>query len=172
MKLAIPSLLYQNSYLEALKEYHEEGFLVEKLNYKELEDDFIGYLQRIEDMKTGKNVPLTFSPQTELWLINEVNEYVGTLKIRHTLNNPTLLNVGGHIGYFIRPSCRKLGYGSLILHLGLQEAKQIGLDKALITCDETNLASKKIIESNGGVFESTFHYENNIPRLRYWISLT
>ncbi|MES2651665.1 MAG: GNAT family N-acetyltransferase [Bacteroidota bacterium] len=172
MKLAIPSILYKDSYLYAIKEYHQENFLTEKLDYDEIKNNFNEYLKRIEDMKTGENVPPTFSPQSEFWLINEENEYVGTLKIRHVLNNPTLLNVGGHIGYFIRPSFRKFGYGSIILELGLKEAKQIGLEKILITCDETNLASKKIIEKNGGIFESIFHYDNKIPRLRYWISIT
>lgn len=75
---------------------------------------------------------------------------------------------GGHIGYDIRPSARGHGYGTLIIKLGLAQAKAIGLTKALVTCDPTNLASKKIIEKNGEILEMV-HPETH--SCLYWIDL-
>ena len=58
---------------------------------------------------------------------------------------------GGNIGYAIRPSERRKGFGTLILRLTLEKAKNIGLTRVLVTCDADNVASRKIIERNGGV---------------------
>jgi predicted acetyltransferase len=59
---------------------------------------------------------------------------------------------------------RQKGYGNTILKLGLKKAKELGFDKLLLTCDETNISSNKIIIKNGGVLESTIN-----GRKRYWI---
>jgi predicted acetyltransferase len=84
--------------------------------------------------------------------------------------NEDLLNIGGNITYEIRPSERRKGYGKKMLELALIEAKERGLDKVLITCDEDNIASKKIIEANGGVQDTPFFKEGmRATKLRYWV---
>lgn len=48
----------------------------------------------------------------------------------------------------------------------------VNLGKVLITCDDDNIASKRIIENNGGIFESQILKEENQKQLRrYWIAL-
>ena len=67
---------------------------------------------------------------------------------------------------------RQQGFGSLILRLLLPEAAKLGLKKVLITCEETNTASRKIIEANGGVFENAVTQRNRPAKmLRFWIDL-
>jgi predicted acetyltransferase len=40
----------------------------------------------------------------------------------------------------------------------------------LVTCDEDNIGSKKIIEHNGGIFENAIEIEGDpVKKLRYWI---
>jgi predicted acetyltransferase len=108
---------------------------------------------------------------TELWLV-EGETFIGRVSLRHTLT-AGLLQRGGHIGYYVRPSERHRGYGKAILTLVLQEARQMGIKKVLITCDETNIASKKIIEANGGVLENVAVLRKGNPAtLRYWIPLS
>ncbi len=86
--------------------------------------------------------------------------------------NEFLLMMGGHIGYEIRPSRRKQGYGTEILRLGLEKAKELGLQRVLVTCDEDNIGSKKIIEHNGGKFENAIVMEGDtVKKLRYWIDI-
>jgi predicted acetyltransferase len=56
----------------------------------------------------------------------------------------------------------------------LPEAKRLGINPVLITCDADNLGSRKIIERNGGQFENAVQYyrENEIVlKRRYWIHL-
>ena len=99
------------------------------------------------------------------------NAFIGRLSLRHELNE-FLLKIGGHIGYEIRPSRRKQGYGTEILRLGLEKAKELGLHRVLVTCDEDNIGSKKIIEHNGGKFENSIEIDGDkVKKLRYWIDL-
>ena len=57
------------------------------------------------------------------------------------------------------------------MRLGLEKARDLGLRRVLVTCDETNIGSKKIIEYNGGVFENAVEAESPIKKLRYWIDI-
>lgn len=88
---------------------------------------------------------------------------VGFLSLRHTLND-FLLEEGGHIGYSISPSARRRGEATAALGLALREAADRGIERALVTCDVDNVASRRTIEGNGGVLED----ERN-GKLRFWI---
>jgi predicted acetyltransferase len=46
----------------------------------------------------------------------------------------------------------------------LPEADALGIDPALITCDIDNLASRRVIEANGGELE-----DQRGGKLRFWI---
>lgn len=109
-------------------------------------------------------------PYSTFWLVDD-SKFVGQATIRHQLNEH-LLNIGGNIGYDIRPSMRGRGYGNTILRLSLQKAKGLGIERARLTCDERNVASKKIIEKNGGVFESRGpNPEMGHDVLPFWIDI-
>ena len=66
-----------------------------------------------------------------------------------------------------------MGYGKEILKLGLEQYKDlIEDDKILITCDDDNIGSAKIIEANGGVLENKVENEDQGEKfltIRYWI---
>ena len=95
---------------------------------------------------------------------------VGTIQVRHTLND-SLLKSGGHIGYGVRPSERRKGYATKMLTLALKKCGELGIEKALVTCDKGNIASAKTIIKCGGMFENEFTEENGNIVLRYWITL-
>ncbi|MFC0265614.1 GNAT family N-acetyltransferase [Alloscardovia macacae] len=90
---------------------------------------------------------------------------IGFLSVRLVLNE-YLLNVGGHIGYCIRPGMRGHGYGRQQLRLRLERAREQGLDRVLITCSVDNAASRQIILGCGGVLEDVREMHE-----RYWISV-
>lgn len=97
--------------------------------------------------------------------ITEDDEFVGYLALRHGLT-PWLLEEGGHIGFSVRPSRRRQGHARRALALSLVEAKGLGLDRVLLTCDEDNDGSRLTIEGNGGVYE-----DSRNGKRRYWIDL-
>lgn len=167
IKLVKPSLKYKDSFLEAIKEFQEE----EKdysVGFDNLEENFDKYISWLEDGEKRINLEEDYVPFTSLWLIGN-NKYVGVVSIRHKLNEK-LSKVGGHIGYDIKPSMRRMGYGTEILKLSLPIAKQIGLDRVMLTCDDSNIASWKIMEKNGAILDEKYNYEGKFKR-RYWIDI-
>ena len=93
----------------------------------------------------------------------QAEEVVGFLALRHALT-PWLLEEGGHIGFSVRPTRRREGHATRALALALPRAAQLGLDRVLLTCDDTNAGSARTIERNGGIHEDT---RKGIRR--YWI---
>ncbi len=125
-------------------------------------------MKKLTDESEGKNLTDGRVRQSTYWLVDN-NEIIGRVAIRHTLTEH-LLREGGHIGYDIRPSKRKMGYGKKILSLAILKAKALGIDKILVTCSESNIGSKKIIEANGGILENRVDVGNGrTAKLRYWI---
>lgn len=101
----------------------------------------------------------------QFWVTSD-GAVIGFVSFRHALGNEFLRTEGGHIGYSIRPSYRRQGHAARALALTLDRAREIGLDRVLLTCEEPNVASARTIESQGGVFESVFK-----DKRRYWIEL-
>lgn len=152
--------------LDELRAGDELGFWHEVGSPETIEE----YIRLRLDHAKGINLPAHWIPATTFWLLEE-GTCIGELTIRHQLTDH-LRNIGGQIGYWIRPSKRKQGYGKKILAHGLQMARGMGMEKVLITCDETNIGSRKIIESNGGVFERTQDMGPDLPKkLLFWIDL-
>jgi len=114
--------------------------------------NFTDWLADLKKNKHEENLPETYSPHTLYLAINDKNEIVGAIGIRWK-QVPILMTYGGLIGYSIRPSQRGKGYASEMLRLALEKLKNTDVDKILITCKDFNLASKKVIEKNGGIFE-------------------
>ena len=105
-------------------------------------------------------------PCTYFWITDGEGEdlaVVGFLALRHELNE-WLLNEGGHIGYGVRPTRRREGPASRALALSLRAAADLGIPRALVTCDEDNDGSRRTIERCGGIYEDTRN-----GKLRYWI---
>ena len=89
------------------------------------------------------------------WWIVEDDTYLGAISLRHTLND-FLLAAGGHIGYGVRPTARRRGLATWALRAVLPNARSLGLTRVLLTCDDENVGSARIIENNGGVLDRSF----------------
>ena len=139
----------------------------EKLNQL----SFSKWIDDLEKNKHEENLPETYSPHTLYLAIDDENEIVGAIGIRWK-QVPVLMTYGGLIGYSIRPCQRGKGYASEMLRLALEKLKNTDADKILITCKDFNLASKKVIEINGGIYESIYaNKEDGYNYLRYWIKI-
>lgn len=132
----------------------ENGF-VNGLNSSSMEE-FSSKVRRNYEMARSINLPDEYVPQTIYWLYH-TGKPVGYGKLRHRLNEK-LLESGGHIGYVIRPSERGKGYGLV------KKACEKNISRVLLTCDETNRASRRIIEWNHGELSSIAD-----GNCKYWI---
>lgn len=169
VRLAMPRPELRESFMRAAAEFPPDE---ETLAYERdlATRDFDGYVRAVQSWAMGRDLPRGWIAAHTFWLA-EGDEYIGTVNVRHKLND-WLLRYGGHIGYGIRPSRRRMGYGTEICRLGLEEARKLGLKRVLITCDADNIGSKKIIEANGGVFENEVPQPDRpVGKRRYWFDL-
>jgi len=165
--LVPPTMELRSAFLEMADEFHLAG----EDRYDSARDDFTAYLERVEQFSTGRDLSPDRVQSDEYWLISE-GRLIGRSGLRHRLT-PALENEGGNIGYDIRPSKRRKGYGTLILKLTLEKARDLGLERVLVTCDEDNVGSAKIIENNGGVLGGKGASERSGKSvLQYWINLS
>lgn len=172
IKLETPNISHHKMYDVAIEELEREWiealnpastFSYRDWNYSELlEREALVQLWKIEWL-----VPA----HTFFCIHPEEQQIVWAIQIRHHINHPNLIHRWGHIGYGILPSHRRKWYATKMLYLALWEAKKIGLDKVLITCDTDNIASKKVIERNNGILESKESDKKWKEFYRYWITL-
>jgi predicted acetyltransferase len=125
------------------------------------------YLDRLEKRRRGLELAADKVPATFLAAVSN-GMIVGRVSIRHELNE-FLENVGGHIGYAVRPGYRRRGFATEILRQSLIIGRAEGIDAVLVTCDVDNLASAAIIERLGGVMEDIRDDPEGPPKRRYWI---
>jgi len=128
------------------------------------------YLRILDQQRQGRELPPGFVPAT--FLVAVVGgDLVGRVSIRHDLNEE-LARVGGHIGYAVRPAFRRRGHATQILRRSLILAGDLGVRRALVTCDDGNLGSALTIERCGGRLESVVPNPGGRPKRRYWIEIS
>jgi predicted acetyltransferase len=176
----VPSYLLAHAEFEAVGEGHRDG---DGVWVEKADDGYPGVTFTREDLATPEGAerfaelrrsqareetprPTGHVPCTFLWIVDdaEPDTYLGSLAIRHRLT-PFLLEVGGHIGYSVRPSARRRGVATAALREALPLARALGIDPALVTCDDDNTGSRRVIEANGGVLEDV-----RGAKRRYWVS--
>lgn len=155
-----PALELKEKALAYRKEHFRHG---EKIIYgSELFDKTESYEQWLDSVTRNTN-PKTVN---ENWVVTDTffairkgdGKIIGIIDLRHTLND--FLKDLGNCGYSVRPSERKKGYATEMLHQLLQAAKEAGMKELHISVEKENTASIKVIQKNGGVYERSFFYEN------------
>lgn len=168
-KLVKPSLSMEKEYIDYVTEWEA---VEEKIVPNAAKRDSMSFKELVNNWKEYESESIYekgLVPSSIYFLMDEDKIIYGAIDIRHELND-YLLRYGGHIGYGIRPSQRRKGYASQMLTLALPIAKELGINKALITCDKSNVGSAKTIMNNGGILENEVKNENEITQ-RYWIEL-
>ena len=168
VQLIFPTMEYKQAAQDYMQEHidcgethiHGSGSLMRYDNYENwLEKIIWNRTQASPDWVTGS-----------VYFAIESDKIIGTIAVRDYLNE-SLLKIGGHIGYGIRPSERGKGYGTKMLALALEKCCEAGIKKILITCDKDNIASAKTVINNGGVLENEFAEDNGNIIQRYWIMM-
>lgn len=126
------------------------------------------YVAQTAAWRCGRSLPPDRVPSS--FLVAEVDGMLaGRVSVRHEFNG-FLAAYGGHIGYCVRPGFRRRGLATEILGQALIIARAHDVDRVLVTCDEDNLASAKVIERCGGVLEDRRVDPDGVLKRRYWIA--
>ncbi len=128
-------------------------------NYKEI-------LRKFEESRNNENEMHLYP----YWLIKDGN-VIGNSIIKTNIEANEIYKIyGGNISYVISPSYRNKGYGTKFLNLILKKCKELGLSKVIITCNDENIGSRKIIENNYGLLTDVcIDYEKKGKLLRRYI---
>jgi predicted acetyltransferase len=162
--LIYPAQEFRDAFFAMAADFAAAG----ELRYTVDAEHFTAYLAQRQKQEGGREVAADWVPDSHFWLIDE-GRVLGCSRLRHRLT-PQLEREGGHIGYDIRPSAQRKGYGTLLLRLTLERAWAIDLERVRVTCDADNIASVRVIEKNGGSFDGEVVSDRSGKRIRqYWI---
>ncbi|MCB9473457.1 MAG: GNAT family N-acetyltransferase [Candidatus Delongbacteria bacterium] len=158
------------SFLDAIAAFRNDTPPFSFASHHDATRDFQHHLRLLEDWSQGRSLPAGWVPNS--FLVGVVDgRIVGRISIRHHVND-SLERVGGHIGYAVIPDCRRRGHARAMLRQSLPICAGLGLKRILLTCDEDNLASCRVIERCGGVFAGLCDEpETTLQKRRYWIEL-
>lgn len=169
LELVTPAESYRETFLRALAEFQREGLAWWIAGDIELaEQDFAAFVAK--KLSDARPTAATAVPKTHLWAIAG-DRFVGRISIFHGLTD-ALRREGGHIGYDTVPSVRGRGVATEMVRQALPVARALGLREVLFTCDDSNAASIRVLEKNGGSLRETRAPAPNRPLKRYyWVSL-
>ncbi|MFB1081837.1 GNAT family N-acetyltransferase [Jeotgalibacillus sp. JSM ZJ347] len=168
VQLVKPNLITEESYRDYIKEWQTSGEEIIPNASMPVEMGFDEQVENWRNEEQGIGLPEGWVSSSLFFLINQEEKILGAAHIRHKLTE-RLSQYGGHIGYGVRPYERKKGYATEILKLSLKEARKLGINEVLITCNDDNPGSYKTIEANGGLRDPQDADENGILIRRYWI---
>lgn len=121
-------------------------------------DDFYEYIDEIKKEEKIMNINLNTTTNRYIFFVDDYP--VGEIGIRTTFND-FWVNRGSQIFYKIRVGERNKGYGTKMLELALEECKKLGMKKVRINCDDNNIASRNVIEKNGGLIDIKSYQTKN-----------
>ena len=162
------------SYADEIIKYKEESLAESPIingsaglnRFSSIED----WLEELKKRSSEDTVPKGLVPSSTYLAVREKDNYiVGMIDIRHYLNK-YLTQVGGNIGYGVRKTERNKGYAKQMLKLALEKCKELKIKKVLITCDEDNIASEKVILSANAKLEDIRNVDGENKK-RFWIEL-
>ena len=168
--LKFPANEDKKQVIEFKNEFLSSGMKFAGVGGLESIETFEEWLEKVNNDLTKETCGEGRVPSTQyLTYRKEDNKLVGMIQIRHELND-YLLNFGGHIGDCIRPTEQGKGYATEQIRLALEKCKELNIDKVLITCMKSNIASARTIQKNNGILENEI-LDNGQIKQRYWINL-
>ncbi|MBD7908574.1 GNAT family N-acetyltransferase [Sporosarcina gallistercoris] len=164
MRLERPSLKWKEEHIAYMNEWDESRMTPSSFQLEE-GSSYESYLEELAKREEGQGKWL---PCTNYFLVDDMDRIVGMIDIRHDLNE-YLHQVGGHIGYGVRPSERRKGYATWMLSEALKVTDTLGINPVLITCNHDNMGSAKTIQNNGGQEDESFTEDDGTVVRRFWI---
>jgi len=120
-------------------------------------DSYEDWLKSVTDNISEETVNPDWVVTDTFFALDEKDSIVGIIDFRHELKS--FLIDFGNTGYSVRPSERRKGYATEMLHQLLDVARNSGLNSLQLSVERSNEPSVKTIVKNGGVYERSFEFQ-------------
>jgi predicted acetyltransferase len=167
MILMLPDISHSEKYEDMMEEWLGHRGRIHPGALRNNGAPYERWLKWMRDDQSPDTCPEGSPPQT-LYFCFVGEELVGAVTVRHCLNEKTAVD-GGHIGLGIRPGSRMRGYGVQALVLAAEKARERGISKMLLTCDEDNIGSQKTMLKQGAVYFDTVSSPEEKRIKRFWL---
>jgi len=169
LKQVKPTKEYEKQAIEYIKEFHQYNSEINGVGgLDRYLEDYDGWLEKLEEDRNRIPNKEKVPAETYFLVKTKDNTIVGMVNIRLVLNEK-LKKFGGNIGYSIRPTERRKGYNKVNLYLALLVCQKYGIKEVFMDCDKNNIASRRTIESLGGLLlQEYFDDENNKCVIQYF----
>src|ERR1700722_2048759 len=165
VRLRLPKVEDAKSALEAHREFLDCPYIDFLIDYRDKEA-FADWVTRMNEISLGIYLPEGWV-RGEFLFVEADGHLVGRVSIRYELNE-YLREFEGHVGYAVLPQYRRRGYASCALRESLERLYVEGVESVLITCDDDNEASIRVIEREGGTYERMAK-TSTVRKRRYWL---
>ncbi len=172
LSLVKPDQTYMEQIADFRREFLAAGSSMDGCGPLHRMEDPMEWLLEREAASRLETLPPGRVLSTQMLCVRETDgRLVGMIQLRPILND-YLRKYAGHIGYSVRPSERRKGYGAWMLGAMLPVCRSAGLEKIMVACLDTNPASRSIIRAWGGIYDRTVHEpEEDVNLEQYWIDL-
>lgn len=168
-KLTKPTIFYKKKYYEYLKQWNDEVITptISDLRGRRYET----LLKELYELEHEVEVPKGYFPEGNYLFVDENEDIIGFVNIRHHLNK-LLLNTRGNISFGIKPSERKPEVTQALIDLSLHQAREMGIQKIKLVCQkEDNQLCQHIIDIGGALESEDFNDVDHYYIQRFWINL-
>jgi len=148
-------------HLNAFKNYVDECVADGISLYEFIFSNYASYLKKRIAYAKGEQLPKGWTPICTYFCIED-GVILGSIRVRLG-GNAYIENVIGHVGYETRSSARGKGVAKFMLS---HVQNTLLTDSVIISCDPTNIASRKVIESCGAEFLNEYYYEAEHQQVR------
>lgn len=156
IQLIDPSRIPKQKAFRYRQEHFDAGEKI--INGSELFDqieDYDTWLKLIRENARKESVHSDWVLTDTFFALRESDqEIVGIIDLRYELN--AYLKDLGNCGYSVRPSERRKGYATQMLHQICEKAKAYGLLQLQLSVEKNNVASIHTILKNGGIYQYSF----------------
>ena len=172
-ELVLPTGQLRDSWLAARDDWgadaHQDGAGLSPADDVDTPQGFSDWVERLRRQSDWSRPVDEGRVHATYWWIVEPGPVVGAIDLRHELKRLPAPRRRTH--RLQRAAViPEAGLATWALGAVLPRARELGMDRVLLTCDEVNGASALTIERNGGVLEDVRDTELGRKR-RYWISL-